>query len=302
MLDNLVSNHPKIESLGELAQLTSHLNKGRTGISWDWTCTCGQSMDTCPVWAHVASIYKQQYFRSLSEVDTKIKRSARTHLFHFSMLLGAFLPNDRIRRWTMSHAYHQNKLLETGRDLHRIIDAFRQTTGVEIIVDSSKTAAHLQALIVAKPHDVDLKLIHIVRDGRAVLYSKIKRSEKYKKYGASFKLFPAIFGWCYSNLQILNTRCFFRPEDIITLRYEDLCNKKESELRKICRQIGLIFDDNMVFLSSENKHNVGGTSHRFTWNADTPISLDDRYKKGLSVWRRAVFYLIAGVLHKKLGY
>lgn len=58
----------------------------------------------------------------------------------------------------------------------------------------------------------------------------------------------------------------------------------------------------MLHLSNANKHNAGGSPHRFAWNAATPIRLDERWKQGLSVWKRFVYYLVGGLVHKRLGY
>lgn len=302
MLDNLLSNHPKAESVGELAQLNSHLNRGKIGVSWDWKCTCGKAVDACPVWSRVAEVYEREHGHSLNDVETKVEKSARSRFFHGAVLLASLLPIKKSRGWLLQYAYRRERLEEIGRDLHRIIGIFSQSTDAEIVIDSSKRVEQLYALPAAKPADVELKVIHVVRDGRAVLYSKNKRAEQYKQYGSSFKLIGAIRGWCYVNLQILNMKCFFKAEDWMIVRYEDLCNDRPETLRRICEQFAIPFDEAMVHLASENKHNIGGTSHRFTWNAETPIRLDERWKAGLPRWQRMIYYLTAGAFHKRLGY
>ncbi|MFW6114624.1 MAG: sulfotransferase [bacterium] len=303
MLDNLLSNHPDAESVGELGQLTSHLNKGHTGVSWNWTCSCGDSMEACPVWTRTAALYERKDQRGLKDVQTRVAPDARSPFFHILMLLASLVPVQKVRRWLLLRCYRRASFEDIGRELHCVIDAFRGATGAEIFIDSSKRVAELHALIAAKPSDVQLKLIHLVRDGRAVLYSKNNRSEQNKQYNdTSFKLIAAIRGWCYINLQILNTMCFFDSKDRITIRYEDLCRDREATLKKICSGFDLTFDEAMLHLSNANKHNVGGSPHRFTWNAATPIRLDERWRQGLSVWKRFVYYLVGGLVHKRLGY
>lgn len=302
MLDNMLSNNPQAESVGKLTHLHSHLNKKETGVSWDWKCTCGCPMEQCPIWSKAAKLHQRHHGHRLEELKTKPGRDIRSSIFHCAMALAILVPVRLLQRPLVRASYRQRKLKARGTTLYRIVDSFSRVLDTNIVIDSSKNADYLHCLIDAQPEGVDLKLIHIVRDGRAVLYSKMKRSEQYRKYGASFGLLSAIRGsWSINSRIRLAAECL-PPEDTILVRYEDLCESREAILDAICERFGLSFCPEMLYLSSNNKHNVGGTSHRFTWNPEVPIRLDTRWKEGLGRWPRLVYHAFAGRLHKKLGY
>jgi len=302
VLDNLLSNHPSTETVGELQYLSNHINKTGIGVSYGWICTCGQSLDECRVWSRVKEIFEKETGRAFSDATTEVDKSCRSKSFHYLMLLATLIPISSVRRRLINAAYDQRKLEAIGRDCFLLLDIFSRITGAEIVIDSSKRADQLQALIKTKPANVDLKVIHIVRDGRAVVYSKMKRAEQYKKYGASFGMISAVRGWCYSNAKILNVQCYFQPKDVVTVRYEDLCGNREATMKKICKSLGISFEERMLCLSSKNKHNIAGTSHRFTWNAETPIKLDERWKSGITGLQMIIYYAIASYWHKRFGY
>jgi len=186
-----------------------------------------------------------------------------------------------------------------GEDLYHTIRAFAEVQKVPRVVDSSKRAAHLLALIEARPEDVNLKVIHLVRDGRAVLYSKMKRSEE---FGLSFRPLSAVRGWVYNNLQIGSLRKLLPGRESIRIRYEDLCQDTESVIRRVCQQLEITYDPAMVRISDQERHSVGGSPHRFKWKESTPIRLDERWKGNLPGPCQWLYWPVAGWLHKFYGY
>jgi sulfotransferase family protein len=309
LLDNMISNHPQIESVGELRQLTAHINMQPSDAAMypsafvqNRVCTCTKPFHECSVWSQVRDIYEAEQERPFVNVETGCSKDLRSRIFHLAMLLAWLIPVRGIRRWLFCRAFSQEPLEKSGHTCYQLLDAFSRTVDVETIVDSSKTVQQLYAMIAARPKDCGLKVIHLVRDGRAVTYSKLKRAQQYRDLGVSFKLIPAIRGWCYINLQISLSRCFFGSTDFTTIRYEDLCQDRESTLRKACEKLDLPFDAAMLYLSTDDKHNVGGSSHRFDWNAATSIEVDNRWKTGMRAWHKVAYYIVAGMLHKRLGY
>ena len=57
LLENILSNAPNTLSVGELHHLDSHLYKGKWGRPWNWTCSCGKSIDNCKFWNKTNSIF-----------------------------------------------------------------------------------------------------------------------------------------------------------------------------------------------------------------------------------------------------
>lgn len=259
-------------------------------------------MEDCSVWSRAEKLYAQEHGHSLREVETKVSHNACSRMVRIGMLFGSLISMKHSCRFMIRHAYRPDLLAKAGKDLHQVIDAFQKATGAEIVIDSSKRVEQYRALLAAKPVDSELKLIHLVRDGRAVLHSKMERAIKSAQHGCEVRLMPAIHEWCCVNLEILNTMGLVDARDSITIRYEDLCEYRETSLRRICKKFGFAFDDAMLRLSSDQKHNVGGSQHRFAWNANTQICLDERWKHRLNAWQRLVYHVLAGSVHKRLGY
>lgn len=302
LLDNLISNHPEVHSVGEMTQLASHLNKGRIGVSWDWRCTCGSTLNTCPIWGAVSREYEKEYDRPLASVDTRPDPKVFARGYKMISFLSFFMPWKRVKNWLIRRAYNQRLLKNYGSDMINILGTFSKVSGGGIVLDSSKTAEYFFCLKTACPLDVELKLIHLVRDGRAVLFSKKKRAEKYENFGYKFSLLPVLKGWWFINHQISAMKNLMQPENVLDVKYEDLCRNIKPEMRRICEFAGISFCEEMVYLSNMDKHNIGGTSHRLSWNKNTPISLDERWKEGLSMGEKGLFWVLAGRLQHRLGY
>jgi hypothetical protein len=202
----------------------------------------------------------------------------------------------------MRQTYQNNRRREIGENCHHVLEAFGRAVNADILIDSSKTVDHLFGLISANPENVRIKLIHLTRDVRAVVYSKMKRAEQYKKYGAVFNWLPTLRHWYTLNQQLIAMKALFDDKDVIRIRYEDLCQQREKTLRSICEHFEIDFSEEMLHLSHTNKHNISGSSHRFTWDSKTPIHLDQRWKSRLPKWQAFLSLMIAYNLFKRLGY
>lgn len=302
LLDNLLSNQPDVESVGELRNLSNHLRKTGHGVEWDWSCTCGKSFRDCQVWTDVRRRYEEDTGHPFPAVETRSTTLHRARRFYAYLLFAALIPIRRLREVLLLRAYRLDSLREIGQCCYQILDAFGRATGSETIIDSSKTPEHLLALVLARPKDVELKVIHLIRDGRAVLHSKRICAKELDGGDATFKLVPSTRGWCITNVQLLLSRSLFRPEDWIVVHYEDVCSDTEEVLKSICAHFGIPFDRRMLNLSHDDKHNIGGSTHRFAWSPDTPVRLDERWKTGMPWYHKAIYYIVAGILHKTFGY
>jgi hypothetical protein len=129
-----------------------------------------------------------------------------------------------------------------------------------------------------------------------VSYSKTKRAAQSGKQTTYFK---AMLGWLVMNLEALNLRALLARESYIRVSYEALCENPAAELSKICRQFKLPFIAEMARLVKEDKHNIGGSTHRF--DASTEIKLDARWKRRMSLWRKIQYYCTGFWLNKVLG-
>lgn len=263
LVDHLLSNHPEISSIGEIRNIYSFLHHGRDGSGVGWNCTCGQDLDNCPVWSRSREIYQQLTGSLFGGTNLKIGYSQRSRLYHLWMLLAIFIPLPSWKKWLLSKAYQVDKILHVGLETLDITRSFAQSVENSILVDSSKRASQLYAILQANTDAEDIKVVHLVRDGRAVIYSKITRAEQFQDSGEKFELFSAIRAWVYNNLKIQAVMRLLPAQNSIRIRYEDLCRDPEKIIQQICSQREIPLDGRMVRISGEEKHNIGGSPHRF---------------------------------------
>jgi len=82
----------------------------------------------------------------------------------------------------------------------------------------------------------NLKIIHILRDGRANVYSKMKRAELPLKQACDrWKYAVSVYKYLQNNCE----HCFF-------LRYEDLIRDPSGQLHQLCKFIGIPFRQEML--------------------------------------------------------
>jgi len=198
---------------------------------------------------------------------------------YVSQVTGVPLPPLMRRRFSLGL---QNRL--------NVYDAIRKATGTSVVVDSSK--AYLQGVGLYQCQPDRTRLVLIVRDGRAVFYSGLKRG-----FGRSNSL-DAWRNYYRHALPLLRRRV--RPEHVMTVRYEDLAADPVTQIRAICAFAGLAYEDSMLDWSNKQHHIVSGNNMRFGANAR--IRPDIKWRSELTEGDQAFFEKHAGSLNRQLGY
>jgi hypothetical protein len=158
---------------------------------------------------------------------------------------------------------------------------------IEFIVDSSKDIDRLEFLL--KYSNLDIYVIHLVRDGRAVSWSYIR---KYKK------VFPWIFKWFLSNLKIEIFKKRHSKKKLIFIKYENFIEDPEKEIKKILRLINLDYKKSMLKFRNRNQHQVGG--NRMRLGSSNTIKKDMEWKGKMPSKYKVLFNLLFGIFN--IGY
>lgn len=103
---------------------------------------------------------------------------------------------------------------------------------------------YLEHLFYLLPHT---KVIHIIRDGRAVASSMQNRTEKSLRLSAQ--------EWVNGNVEALAAIQILGKEQFLIIRYEDLVTNTADVLQKVCQFIGLNFEVKMLDLSQHDLTN-----------------------------------------------
>jgi hypothetical protein len=198
-----------------------------------------------------------------------------------------------------------DEYLNALRELYRALHA---ETGCRVIIDSSKAPSHSYLLRAA--HDVDLYVLHLVRDARAVAYSWDRQLVRRDYDPANpiamvrFSTFRSAVKWTYANMTAELLRKGMGPK-ILTVRYEDFLASPQRTLSRITRHVDEPSD--VLPFTSERElhldatHTVWGNPSRLRTGA-VELRLDAEWQEKMSAGRRALVTSVAWPLLRKYAY
>ena len=198
------------------------------------------------------------------------------------------MPNSILRKLGQSFDSIRSGL-ESAQNCWCVIDEISSLTHNKLIVDSSKNAEQFRFLLFFRPNN--LKMLYLIRDGRAVTYSKISRTDDSTR--------KATKNWILENLKLILIKTLYCRKNSITVKYESLCLNPQKEIERITKFLNI--SNQEVTLSKEGRHNICGSPHRFD-KTNTVIRLDDRWKTQLPIRERKTFNILAGWLNFLWGY
>lgn len=276
-------------------------------------CACGETLEDCTFWTRASESLQQlvgvndpgmlkhfpttdpRYLAELTE-DDEIWPHAFVHPQRFNLTATrlAMVAGSR-RLWHLLS--HVSKDAERNRvaieNSLLLYEAVRQAHGTPVVVDSTKNPGRLKGLYMADP--AGLRALHLVRDGRAVCYSRMKREDLSMAESARI--------WKSEQSKQLSVMKTMDSTTIMRVRYEDICAEPEAELGRICEWLRLPFSPGMLELDRERleRHSVGGNPMRFR-SGKQRIQLDARWRDELSTADLVTFQRIAGKVNQRYGY
>ena len=208
---------------GELVQLWAKL--GLPG----WLCGCGQGLEACDVWQDVRRVDPDVGDQHVAALMAGSLRSA----IRAKKLPLALTPGGQTRLFPP----------EVTRRLESLYRAIALVTRARVIVDTSKTPAYGRALQLLPK--VDLHVLHVVRDARAVAFSW-RRHKQHDSDGGEDSLFRiarlgpanAALRWTAANAQAEAYWAFSKPRRYLRIRYEDFVRRPETVLPRIIDLVG----------------------------------------------------------------
>jgi hypothetical protein len=161
------------------------------------------------------------------------------------------------------------------------------------VCDSSHRST--QAKLLWLQYRDKFRIIHLVRDGRGVTNSVMKRK------GISMK--QSARAWKRNNLYTLVTQLGIPKNNLIRVRYEDICANPERQIRRIVDFAGIDLKGVNTHLAGYGFHYVGGSSTlRGPGGNIHDIRVDEKWKVELSPREKVVFDRIAGRINRLYGY
>lgn len=308
LLDMCLGGHPDVTSLGETGFLYLYAKK----LVPQHICTCGQTVDMCPFWLKTTTALAEMRGTTPEQAldgfilsdpeqiqfDDKghyVERLPHQPRINHSLLrsLLCVLGSRTLFSFAARLSPVVNTRLKAASNRLKLFDAVFKAHAPQVIVDSSKSPGTIkEAWMLRKNIDADILFIVMVRDGRAVAASDMRRlgltlGQAARRWRGEF------LKWLLARLTIPSTR-------ILSVHYEDLAQKPETELTRICNFIGIPYAPDLLAFRGE-RHNVGGNQMRFRHHENT-IRLDEKWRRELGTDDITAFNRIAGWLNRALGY
>lgn len=180
----------------------------------------------------------------------------------------------------------QARLLKRHETLVRTIAGIQ---GTGTFLDSSKRPE--RAVYMQRIPAFDMKVIHLVRDGRAVANSSMKNLGIGPEAAAD--------SWVADNRASELARRHFPADRWMSLRYEDLCANPDAKLKQVYDFIGVPSSDGVRDFRSVEQHIIG---NRMRLSTTSEIRLDEKWKETLTREQRAVIEPRVAALNRRYGY
>jgi hypothetical protein len=287
LLDLMLGQIPGFFSAGELRYLWER------GLVERQLCGCGVPVPECPFWSAVL----EEAFGTPGRVDA-------------GEVLSLWRRVDGLARVPLLASPWRPPALEQDLQafrevLARVYRAVATVSGRATVVDSSKYAAY--GLLLAQVPQIDLAVLHLVRDSRAVAHSwrrvkllpEVTTEKRYMPRKPPWR--SAVF-WMLENLALEllpgRSRRFAR------LRYDDLTSDPERTLGSALRALGV--DEDLEFLRArtlrlDSNHVVAGNPLRFH-RGQVTIEQDLEWRTGLRAGPRRVVTALTWPLLVRYGF
>ncbi len=290
LLDRMMGEVPGFFSVGEVVHIW------RRGVQGNELCACGEPFHECPFWLEVGL----EAFGGWGRLD--VPRA---------LALQRSVDRSRYIPWMLApglHARYRLRMRAYLELLGRLYAAIRSVSGAQVLVDSSKHASY--AFLMRRLPNVDLRVIHLVRDSYGVAFSMRKHVERPEVPGKGVVM-PTLHP-VRSGIEWLAFNSLFHllgSSGVRTLpvRYESVVSDPRDELARIVAWMERRADDvalgfvrdHTVTLSPT--HTVAGNPMRFR-QGDIELRLDDEWRRRMPGRDRAVTAAITWPLRLAYGY
>ncbi|MFL6128116.1 MAG: sulfotransferase [Mycobacteriales bacterium] len=288
LIERVLAAAPGAVGLGELTHVW------KRGLLQNERCGCGLPFSECPFWQRVGV----DAFGGWGSVDVAEVLRLRSRVDKVRHVPGLLLPSAALRRDRDSY----------GDRYAAVYRAAARLSGASVVIDSSKQASLPHVL--AGRADVDLCVVHCVRDARAVCFAWTKRVARPdcwrgESYMDRYAPRTTAARWIAHNTAIELLRRQGVP--VLRLRYEDLLADPVGRFAALARFAGLPPDQaSLPHLTAEAAdlplaHTVSGNPLRFTVGR-VPLRRDDAWRSAMPIGQRRLVTSMTWPLLMRYGY
>ncbi|HEY2671592.1 MAG TPA: sulfotransferase [Rugosimonospora sp.] len=287
LLERVLGELPGVCPLGEVVHLW------RRDLCDDERCGCGRRFSTCQFWRKIG----ERAFGGWQNIDPVrilALRDAVERSRHIPRLAGRRLADP-----------HNELVAEYASYYARVYRAAAQVSGARAVIDSSKHAS--LAYCLRWSDQIDLRVIHMVRDSRGVAYSwtrsqdqPVATPEEPDRYQPG----RAAMLWNAHNAAFGLLRR--RGVAVHRIRYEQLLADPAGTVRRIAEFAGLDGIGSLDFLTGDAVrlrpcHSAGGNPMRFA-SGELALRRDEGWRASIPPRQRRLVGALTAPLLTVYGY
>ncbi|HEY7172899.1 MAG TPA: hypothetical protein VH417_18735 [Vicinamibacterales bacterium] len=306
LLAMLLGSHPEVCTVGEL-KATS------LGDPATYRCSCGELIRECRFWTNVSRRMTERGFAfDVTNARTNVDAGADRYQRRLLAPLARGPLAETVRDVALGLSPSWRRRLRNFQSINEaLVRSLLEETGKRVVVDSSKIGIRLKYLL--RNRELDVRVIRLVRDGRAVALTYTDPAEyadatnPSRRGGGSggsrdaerVPLQQAAREWRRSNEEAAALLASVASAQQLTLSYEELCESPGAVLGRVFKFLGVAEETDLAAWRTR-PHHVVGNGMRFDNSAE--VRLDDRWRAALDSAALRAFEAEAGALNRRLGY
>jgi hypothetical protein len=270
----VLGNHPCISSNGELHRFVQF----RGHPKWD-----NEKAEDHRFWKEV----RERYEKDGASTDYEHLEDVQGEIENYHNFSRVFF--GRVQAGVYSEYYAH---------LVGLFKAIRAVSGRDIIVDETKRPGRGYALLQCQ--ETDVRVIHLVRDPRGVVWSQIKRAVEQKQKSP----LTAAVHYSIKNLMSLLVQLRAPRGTVMRVRYEDLAREPSGELARIGQFLDLSMDPVVAKIEAGEPLQVPFLldGNRIRCQTEITLRFDDSWRRNQRFMDRLVATLFTLPFFLLFGY
>jgi len=286
LLSFLLNMHPDLLCIGEMGPARQFEVEG-------YECSCGAVLAECPFFLRVkAHMDEQGVAFDMNRWELRHRYSANPKIERLMMgTLGSrVLRSIRDPLLGLVPRYTARMRAFERRNV-AFIRAALAVSGASVFLDATKIPSRIPFL--AGIEEIDLRVIHLLRDPRGYCHSARKHS------GRNVEL--ASRDWASNQDYCEDARRELPKVRWLRTRYEDFCTDPDRHLAELCDFMGVSHLPAPEEYRS-TAHHVIGNRMRSSSDPRTSIRLDEKWRETLSGSEQRIVARVAGKQARRYGY
>ncbi len=284
LLEKLLAEQKNIFAGGELRYIWER------SIKENQLCSCGKEFNQCEIWKKI-----------IQDIEKEI---------NIELFIKSYNKIGRMRHYpiyNMLKQLHKSEFRIITDIYYKLYKSILKNTNSDYIIDSSKHP--MFAHILSTHPNIQLYVIHLVRDARAVTYSSMKKRIRPEiknkiEYMPTYPAYMSALAWKFVN--IVTEKLEKNVYKYTRLKYEDMFHDINSTLNRLYDFLELnemsndfIISNSLVKLHSN--HTTSGNPMRFK-EGSIELKTDNAWKNNLSAYNKKTVELFCNKELKKYGY